>query len=79
MMRRILVLVTVVLVMAAMMLASAVPALAQNCVVEIATSQVGPGHQGNALGQAVSEEAKAEGGQFGQETSVNAQQESCAS
>jgi len=78
-MRRIISLVVVALVMAAMMSASAVPALAQNCVVEIATTQVGPGHQGNALGQAVSEEAKAEGGQFGQETSVNAQQESCAS
>ena len=79
MMKRILVLLTVALVVAAMIVASAVPALAQNCVVEIAASQVGPGHQGNALGQAVSEEAKAEGGQFGQETSVNAQQESCAS
>ena len=78
-MRRIISLGVVALVMAALMVASAVPALAQNCVVEIATSQVGPGHQGNALGQAVSEEAKAEGGQFGQETSVNAQQESCAS
>jgi hypothetical protein len=44
MMRRILLLVTVALVMAAMMVASAVPTLAQNCVVEIATSQVGPGH-----------------------------------
>jgi hypothetical protein len=78
-MRRIISLGVVALVMAALMVASAVPALAQNCVVEIAASQVGPGHQGNALGQAVSEEAKAEGGQFGQETSVNAQQESCAS
>ena len=78
-MRRIISLGVVALVMAALMVASAVPALAQNCVVEIASSQVGPGHQGNALGQAVSEEAKAEGGQFGQETSVNAHQESCAS
>ena len=77
-MRRIISLGVVALVIAALMVASAVPALAQNCVVEIATSQVGPGHQGNALGQAVSEEAKAEGGQFGQETSVNAHQESCA-
>ncbi len=77
MMRRILVLVTVVLLMAVMMVASAVPALARSCVAEAATSQVGPG-QGNTFGQLLSAEAQAEGGQFGQEVSVEAQQ-SCGS
>ena len=58
MMRRILMLVVVALVMAAMMAASALPVLASSCIDNVVVSQHGPGNQGNDFGQAVSGQAK---------------------
>jgi hypothetical protein len=58
-MRRILTVMTVAAIMAAMLVSTALPALASSCVAEIVTPQVGPG-EGNTFGQVVAGDAQSE-------------------
>jgi hypothetical protein len=74
-MRRILVLFVVALVMAAMMVASALPALASSCLANNVTSQLGPGQQGNTFGQRVSGQAQNAPVPLGQIVTISAQQQ----
>jgi len=57
-MKRIFSVLAVAALMVAMLVASALPALARSCVDEQVTSQLGPGQQGNTFGQGVSEQTK---------------------